>query len=352
MKFQRFLFFYLIFVSGAMLSVNVLSADKEKYIKPTAEEIKAKLTPLQYEVTQKEGTEPPFQNEYVNNHEDGIYVDRVSGEPLFISLDKYESGTGWPSFTKPISKQSVVEKTDRSLIFKRVEIRSKIADSHLGHMFEDGPAPAGLRYCMNSAAMRFIPVAKMKEEGYEEFLPLFAGKMQSVEIATFAGGCFWCMQKPFDELPGVLSTSAGYTGGSKKEPSYSEVSSGSTGHTESVEIKFDPSKVSYEKLLEVFWKNIDPLDAKGQFCDKGEQYRSEIFYHGKEQKKLAEQSLENIRKKLGKDVATRVSEASVFYPAEAYHQSYYKTNPLRYKYYRWGCGRDKRLEELKKLLGN
>jgi len=141
--------------------------------KPSDAELKKELTPLQYQVTQHEATERPFQNEFWNNHEAGIYVDVVSGEPLFSSLDKYESGTGWPSFTKPLEPANVKTKTDRSLLMERTEVRSKHADSHLGHLFDDGPQPTGLRYCMNSASMRFIPVGKLAEEGYGQYLSLF-----------------------------------------------------------------------------------------------------------------------------------------------------------------------------------
>jgi len=141
--------------------------------KPDDADIKAKLSPLQYQVTQNEATERPFQNAYWDNHEPGIYVDVVSGEPLFSSIDKFDSGTGWPSFTKPLVADNVTTKTDRSLFMTRTEVRSAHADSHLGHLFDDGPAPTGMRYCMNSASMRFIPVSRLAEEGYGEFLPLF-----------------------------------------------------------------------------------------------------------------------------------------------------------------------------------
>ena len=164
--------------------------------------------------------------------------------------------------------------------------------------------------------------------------------------ATFAGGCFWCMEPPYDELEGVISTISGYIGGTTKNPTYEQVSAGTTGHTEAVEITYDPKKVSYEKLLEVFWRNIDPLTANAQFCDSGSQYRSGVFYHDQTQKTLAEASKKRVQSLFKQPIVTEIVAVSEFYPAEEYHQDYYKKNPIRYKFYRYSCGRDKRLQEL------
>ncbi len=166
--------------------------------------------------------------------------------------------------------------------------------------------------------------------------------------ATFSGGCFWCMEKPFDAIEGVVQTTSGYTGGQKANPTYKEVSSGQTGHAESVEVLYDPKKVSYEKLLDVFWHNVDPLDSGGQFCDRGNQYRTSIFYHTEAQKQLAEASKQalEVSGQLPQPIATPIVAASLFYAAEDYHQNYYQTNPVRYRVYRFSCGRDQRLTEL------
>jgi peptide-methionine (S)-S-oxide reductase len=169
-----------------------------------------------------------------------------------------------------------------------------------------------------------------------------------LERATFAGGCFWCMESPFDKLPGVVSVTVGYTGGRLKNPTYEEVSAGGTGHAEAVQILYDPAKVGYEKLLDVFWHNIDPTVTDRQFCDVGSQYRSAIFYHTAEQRRLAERSKGILQKtKPFRDpIVTEIVSAGEYYLAEEYHQHYYKKNPLRYQYYRAGCGRDRRLKEL------
>lgn len=168
------------------------------------------------------------------------------------------------------------------------------------------------------------------------------------EKATFAGGCFWCVEADFDKVEGVISTTSGYIGGKTANPSYRQVSSGGTGHAEAVEIVFDPAKVSYEKLLQVFWRNIDPVAKDRQFCDSGDMYRSAIFFHGSEQRALAEKSKKDIEAsgKFTQPIATELVAASTFYPAENYHQDYHKKNPSKYAFYRWNCGRDRRLEQI------
>jgi peptide-methionine (S)-S-oxide reductase len=173
--------------------------------------------------------------------------------------------------------------------------------------------------------------------------PTAAGTLAT---ATFAGGCFWCMEPPFDALEGVVSTTSGYTGGHTKAPTYEQVSGGGTGHAEAVRVAYDPGKISYARLLDVFWRNVDPFAKDRQFCDEGSQYRSAVFVHDAEQRRLAEQSRAAVEQRLGRPVVTEIVPAAEFYPAEEYHQDYYKKNPVRYKFYRWNCGRDQRLAEV------
>jgi peptide-methionine (S)-S-oxide reductase len=167
-------------------------------------------------------------------------------------------------------------------------------------------------------------------------------------VATFAGGCFWCMEPPFDELEGVIATTSGYAGGTLADPTYREVSDGGTGHAEVVQITYDPSEVTYDQLLEVFWRNVDPLDAAGQFCDRGDQYRPAIFVHDEAQRRQAERSKQELADsgRFDQPIVTEIVDAGPFYPAEDYHQNYYEKNAIRYKFYRWNCGRDARLAEL------
>lgn len=316
--------------------------------KPQETDLKKKLTPEQYKVTQQCGTEPPFRNAYWDNKKPGIYVDIVSGEPLFSSLDKYDSGSGWPSFTQPIEGSDIVEKKDLTHGMVRTEVRSKVADSHLGHVFDDGPGPTGQRYCINSASLRFVPVERMAEEGFGAYLGPFVkagliplatattagGKSNqgNRETAVFAGGCFWGMEEILRRIPGVLQTTVGYTGGVTPNPTYKQVCTGQTGHAEAIEIVFDPSKISYEKLVGVFFRMHDPTTLNRQHNDVGTQYRSAIFYLDDRQRETAETVKAKVDKsgRWKRPIVTEITAASTFFPAEAYHQDYLIKNPGGY----------------------
>ncbi|BDU76107.1 bifunctional methionine sulfoxide reductase B/A protein [Mesoterricola sediminis] len=297
------------------------------------EELRKRLTPEQYRVTQEAGTEAPFTGEYWNTKADGIYVDVVSGEPLFSSKDKFDAGCGWPSFTRPLEAGEIAERRDDSHGMVRTEVRSRTAGSHLGHVFDDGPAPTGQRYCINSAALRFVPASELEAQGYAKYLPLF-GLVPSrrTEVATLAGGCFWGMEELFREKPGVLSTRVGYTGGTTDHPVYEQVKTGRTGHAESLEVTFDPAKLSYEDLLKFFFTLHDPTTPNRQGNDIGTQYRSAIFVHDAAQRKTAERvkALVEASGKWGRPLTTEIVEARTFWPAEDYHQKYLEKHPGGY----------------------
>ena len=286
---------------------------------PTPEEkakLVEKLTPEQVRITQKSGTEAAFCGTLLDNKKEGIYTCVVCGLPLFDSKDKFTSGTGWPSFTKTFDREHVVGKVDRTHGMVRTEIVCGRCGSHLGHVFEDGPAPTGLRFCLNSESLNFI------EEG-EELPP--ESRPVEVDEAFFAGGCFWGVEYAFSELPGVLSVTSGYQNGAMENPDYKSVCSGTTGHAESVRVRFDPDTIDYETLVRFFFRIHDPTTLNRQGPDMGTQYRSGIYTKGPEQMKVARTVLRELSdsKAFGdRTIVTEIEATQPFYEAEGYHQDY------------------------------
>ena len=289
--------------------------------------MKEKLTDLQYAVTQQCGTEPPFQNEYWDNKEAGLYVDLISGVPLFSSEDKFDSGTGWPSFTKPVAPEVLTEKIDSSAGMVRTEVSAVVSASHLGHVFDDGPGEAGLRYCINSASLRFIPEHELEREGYTHYRP-----GNGRRYALFAAGCFWKTEGYFRQLDGVLETGVGYSGGTTRNPTYNEVLRGDTGHAETLRIEYDPGVISYADLLRHFFRMHDPTTPDRQGNDRGTQYRSAVFVTNGEESAEARRVLAELEAAgtWNDPAVTEIRQAGAFYPAEPYHQDYLEKHPGGY----------------------
>lgn len=290
------------------------------------------LTQEQFLITQKSGTEKAFENKYWDQKSEGIYIDVISGEPLFSSVDKYNSGSGWPSFTKTLPYAEILEIADISYGIRRTELRSNT--SHLGHIFDDGPEKrGGKRYCVNSGALKFICKEDLLKTGYGDFVRLFTKEKQKrEERAYIAGGCFWGIEHLVRKQRGILATKVGYGGGQKLNPTYVDVCKGDTGHAETVEIIFDPKETNYRKILKLFFKMHDASTLNEQGNDKGTQYRSAILYVDEVQKHTALQIKQRINNSGIHDIAvtTEVTKLRQFYMAEEFHQKYLEKKPWGY----------------------
>jgi peptide methionine sulfoxide reductase msrA/msrB len=280
-------------------------------------ELASRLDTESRRVTQEADTERPFCGLFHDHHDSGIYVCKVCGLPLFESRRKYDSGTGWPSFTTPVDPTHIAEREDRSHGMTRIETRCARCGAHLGHVFEDGPPPTGQRYCLNSLALEFLGEGSVLPE---------ASQPVRARDAWFAGGCFWGVEDAFARLPGVMNAESGYAGGSLPEPTYDQVRTGRTSHAETVHVVYDPARLDYEELIRIFFQIHDPTTLHRQGPDVGTQYRSAIFTADEEQERMAWRVLRELQTEgawRGHPFVTEIVPFQRFYRAEDYHQDYH-----------------------------
>lgn len=302
-----------LFYQGTALALNLSEEESQmKKINKSKEDWKKELTADQFRVMFERGTEPAFSGKYNDFWKDGLYNCAACGAPLFKSEDKYDHKTGWPSFKESFSEANLVYRDDLSFGVHRIEVRCISCGAHLGHLFYDGPESSGKHFCINSLALEFQPAEQARSK--------------TLEVATLAAGCFWGVEHKLSQLKGVVETAVGYSGGKTKNPTYKQVLTGKTGHAESVQVVFDPAVISYEQLINEFFKLHDPTQLNRQGPDRGSNYRSAIFYHNEEQKRIAEQIKAELQKspKYQGRIVTEIIPAGSFYRAEEDHQKYYQ----------------------------
>jgi peptide methionine sulfoxide reductase msrA/msrB len=295
--------------------------------KMSDEDWRQELDSQEFNILRQQGTERAFTGDLLKNHKEGIYTCRGCGLPLFPSETKFDSGTGWPSFYAPVGPTNVLERSDQSHGMVRTEVLCPRCEGHLGHVFEDGPQPTGLRYCMNSASLDFVANEDLKSAA--EPVASEPESASGTAQVVIAGGCFWCVEGVFEQVEGVLDAESGYAGGTAETANYQAVCGGDTGHAEAVRLTYNPAKVSLERLLEIHFATHDPTTLNRQGADTGTQYRSAIFYANPQEKEVAEKVIAHLsqEKKFGSPIVTTLEPLVEFFPAETYHQNFVCNNP-------------------------